>query len=91
LRKKINIEIDDFELFWQQWKCANQQYFDPVLTAQKILNEDFELVTDIWTQAVVYYQIWCRYGIEVPHNEYSNWFTSRDDIVKLLHDHGVYR
>jgi hypothetical protein len=90
LTKKINVEIEDFELFWQQWKHANQQYFDPVLTAQKILNGDFELVTDIWTQAVVYYQIWCKYGIEVPHNEYSNWFTNYDDIVKLLHDHGVY-
>jgi hypothetical protein len=83
------LEVDNFKPFWHAWKKANKRYFYPVLTAQKILDGNFIPVTDIWTQAVVYYQIWCRYGIEVPHNEYSNWFTSYDDIVKLLHDHGV--
>ena len=26
---------------------------------------------------------------EVPHNDYSNWFTNTDDIVTMLTNHGV--
>ena len=89
LIKKINVEVDDFEASWHQWKKSNEQYFLPTMIAQRILNGQFELVSDVWTQAVVYYQIWCRYGVEVPHNDYSNWFTSYDDIVIMLDKHGV--
>ncbi len=89
LRERIDVDLDDFELFWAEWYQANKQYFQPVLTAKKILQGNFESTDDIWTQAVVYYQIWCKYGIEVPHNDYSNWFESYDDIVKMLNKHGV--
>lgn len=88
-RKTLNADLDDFELFHSQWRQANQCYFQPILTAQKILQGNFVPVTDIWTQAVVYYQIWCNYGIEVPHNDYSNWFTSYTDIATMLSKHGV--
>lgn len=89
LRKRIGIDLDDFESFWKQWYQFNKQYFQPVLTAKKILQGDFESTDDVWTQAVVYYQIWCKYGVEVPHNDYSNWFESYDNIVKMLNTHGV--
>lgn len=88
-RKTLGIDFDDFELVHRQWQTANTQYFQPVLTAQKILQGQFVPVTDVWTQAVVYYQIWCNYGIEVPSNDYSNWFTSYNDIVTILSKHGV--
>jgi hypothetical protein len=89
LRNRIGVNLDNFEDFWTQWYNANESYFRPVLLAQKILQGQFEPVNDIWTQAVVYYQIWCKYGIEVPHNDYSNWFESYEDIVKMLEEHGV--
>lgn len=89
LQDRININLNDFKSFWDQWYDVNKQYFQPVLTAKKILEGKFEPVDDIWTQAVVYYQIWCKYGVEVPHNDYSNWFESYDDIVKMLNKHGV--
>lgn len=89
LRDRLGIELGDFKNFWFQWQDANKSYFAPVLTAQKILQGHFEPVTDIWTQAVVYYQIWCQFGVEVPHNDYSNWFESYDDIVKMLNKHEV--
>lgn len=89
LRDCIGVDLADFEDFWTQWYNANKLYFSPVLTAQRILQGQFEPVTDIWAQAVVYYQIWCKYGIEVPHNDYSNWFESYEDIVKMLQEHGV--
>lgn len=89
LRNNIDPELADFELFWEQWHIANKKYFQPVITAQKILQGDFEPVDDVWTQAVVYYQIWCKYGVEVPHNDYANWFTNAQDIVTMLKNLGV--
>lgn len=89
LSENININHDNFETFHHTWWDANKQYFLPVLTARKILQGQFEPVNDIWTQAVVYYQIWCAYGVEVPHNDYSNWFESHEHIVTMLNDHGV--
>lgn len=89
MRKAIGIKLANFEEVWQQWWDVNRVYFQPVLTAQNILQGNFEPVSDIWTQAVVYYQIWCKYGIEVPHNDYSNWFNSYNDIVTILNNHGV--
>lgn len=85
----IGIELDNFQNFWNDWLQSNVQYFQPILTAQKILQGQFEPVEDVWTQAVVYYQIWCKYGVEVPHNDYSNWFESYEQIVKMLKDNGV--
>jgi hypothetical protein len=89
LSQNININLDNFETFHCAWWDANKQYFLPILTARKILQGKFEPVNDIWTQAVVYYQIWCKYGVEVPHNDYSNWFESYEHIVTMLNDHGV--
>ena len=89
LRNSIGVNLNDFEDFWTQWYKANESYFRPVLLAQKILQGQFEPVGDVWTQAVVYYQSWCKYGIEVRHNDYSNWFESYQDIVKMLKEHGV--
>lgn len=89
LRNKLNLDLENFEFYWKEWWQANQKYYLPVINAQKILQGQFMPVTDIWTQAVVYYQIWCRYGFEVPHNTYSNWFEDQDHYVKLLKDHGV--
>lgn len=74
LKNSINLYLEDFESHWQAWLKSNYRYFLPVLTAQKILNGQFEYTSDIWTQAVVYYQIWCKYGIEVPHNDLPDFF-----------------
>ena len=89
-------KTEDFYNLWKEWRKANVRYIDPVKTASNILSlvltknsEDLTHITDIWTQAVVYYYIWVKYNIEVPHNDYSNWFTNTADIVKMLKEHGV--
>lgn len=89
LKQSLGVELDDFETFYQDWWEANQQYFNPIIVAEKILQGQFEPVNDVWTQAVVYYQIWCKYEVEVPHNDYSNWFESYEQIVTMLKDNGV--
>ena len=74
-RQKLDVELDDFELYWNQWREVNDRYIGPVLLAQQFLNGQLDCITDLWTQAVVYYQIWCQHGIEVPHNDFSNFFN----------------
>jgi hypothetical protein len=97
-RSSINgiVKTEDFYDLWKEWREANAKYIDPVKIADKILSciltnhhEDLIHITDSWTQAVVYYYIWAKYNIEVPHNDYSNWFTNTADIVKMLEEHGV--
>lgn len=90
------VPTEDFYDLWQEWHVANAKYIDPVTIADNILScvltnhhEDLTHITDIWTQAVVYYYIWVKYTIEVPHNDYSNWFTNTADIVKMLKEHGA--
>jgi hypothetical protein len=50
---------------------------------------DLEHIIDVWNQAVIYYYIWLEFGIEVPHNNYSNWFANTQEIVIMLNKHGV--
>jgi len=99
LRDKLtsfNIVTEDFESLWVQWFLANKKYVEPTLMVKKIIdsldtsqNLDLSFITDTWTQAVLYYFIWLKYNIEVPHNDYSNWFTTTKDIVTMLNNHGV--
>lgn len=87
---------EDFSNIWNEWRKVNSTYIDPVVIGRQILSlvvnnhsEDISYVTDIWTQAVVYYYIWLCYKFEVPHNDYANWFTNTSDISKMLKKYRV--
>lgn len=90
------VKVESFDSLWNEWHKANERYIHPVTVARKILSSisckvpiDLTEITDIWTQAVVYYCIWAEYRVEVPHNDYANWFTNTDEIVTMLKNHGV--
>lgn len=92
----LGIVTNDFRPLWDKWKISNQTYIGPVETAQKIILDlknknysDLSHTTDIWTQAVIYYYIWLEYNFEVPHNDYSKWFTNTKQIAIMLNKHGV--
>jgi hypothetical protein len=75
---------------WKEWRSANAKYINPATTAYEVLtlvvtrkSEDLTHITDIWTQAVIYYYIWVKYSIEVPHNDFANFFTNTDQIIGL--------
>jgi len=96
--KTINsiVETESCYDIWRDWQAANAKYFDTVRTATQIMSDiktntisDLTHITDVWTQAVVYYYIWITFGFEVPHNDYSEWFTNTKDIVTMLTIHGV--
>jgi hypothetical protein len=95
---KINLlaTVESFEELWKRWQQANDRYISPINVAKNIvaavkLNQfqPLDHIQDIWTQAVVYYYIWITFGVEVPHNTYSNWFTNTQDIITMLNNHGV--
>ena len=85
------VEIEDFYPLWKEWRLANAKYIDPVITANAVLScvltkesEDLTHITDIWTQGVIYYYIWLKFNIEVPHNDFADFFTNTDQIKELV-------
>ena len=82
------IVLDNFEELYQQWQKYNLCYFQPIVIAKEFINGTTldTPITDIWTQAVVYYQIWCRYGVEVPHNDFANFFQDQQQFQQWLKD-----
>ena len=94
--ESCGIELDSFDHLWKQWRAANQKYITPIQDAKTIIScvknnvsFDLEHIIDVWDQAVIYYYIWVAFGIEVPHNDYSNWFTNTHEIVTMLNKYGV--
>lgn len=90
------VKIENFLELWLEWRKSNARYIDPVERAKSILSsvvcrqsDDLTDITDLWTQAIVYYYIWVQYKIEVLHNDYADWFTNTKEIVTMLKDHGV--
>ena len=90
---KLNciVAIAEFKDTWKQWRVANAMYIDPFETAHEIVmhvldhrSVDISHIKDIWTQAVVYYFIWEKFGVEVPHNDFADFFTNTSQIIKLL-------
>lgn len=90
------IEIEDFHDLWRQWRAANSAFITPVTNAMSIMASvcnqehiDLRNTIDLWTQAIVYYFIWIKFGFEVPHNDYSNWFANTQDIITMLNKYEV--
>lgn len=84
-------EIESFKDDWHVWRDANKKYIDPISIAESVVSSitnqqllPLDNITDTWTQAVIYYYIWLKYNFEVPHNDYSEWFTNTTDIVRML-------
>ena len=94
--QSLGIKTDNFQQLWTKWNHANHAYLDPVAVAQQVidnvknnLESDISHIKDTWTQSVIYYYILLEYNFEVPHNDYSNWFTNTKEIAIMLNKHGV--
>ena len=89
--ESANIHLQDFYNLWQSWYEANDVYYKPVEQALSIIDSienqtDYNLsnITDIWEQAVIYYVLWLKYGKEVPHYDYADFFKSSTEIRQWL-------
>lgn len=84
-------KIENFESLHSTWLQANSQYIQPIIHANLLIeaiesDSDISLthITDLWTQAVVNYFIWITYQVEVPANDFANWFQNSEEIRKIL-------
>lgn len=89
--EKLGIKLDEFKGLWNEWYAHNEKYLAPVIIAKNILDnirrqEPFDLthITDIWTQAIIYYFIWIEFGHEVPHQDFEKFFTNVSEITQWL-------
>jgi hypothetical protein len=85
------VKTEHFADVWTQWRKANAKYVDPVITARSVLDcvasnasSDLTHIDDVWTQAIIYYYVWLEYGVEVPHNDFADFFTNTDQILELV-------
>jgi hypothetical protein len=84
-------KVDNFEDLHSAWLKSNQQYIQTIIWAKNIIaaiesNVDITLthVTDLWAQAVVNYYIWINYQVEVPANDFADWFQNTKQISEIL-------
>ena len=93
LFEKLNsiVSVEPFEQLWNDWQVVNSKFFYPIQTAEDVINAvenkvniDISHIQDLWTQAVVYYYIWLQYNIEVPHNDFENFFKDTQQIINLV-------
>jgi hypothetical protein len=89
--ERTGIELLEFKNLWNDWYTHNERYFVPIVIAEQILDKikhreafDLTYITDVWTQAVIYYYIWTEFGKEVPHNDFENFFSNVDQITQWL-------
>jgi hypothetical protein len=84
-------KINNFESLHSSWYQVNQQYIQPINYAKDVIAAiestlDISLthITDLWSQAVVNYYIWTNYQVEVPANDFADWFRDTREIKKIL-------
>lgn len=95
-RLSMYFTITEFKEFYNNWQATNYRHYgfynEVTDIWDKIKNKipySLSGVSDLFTQAVIYYFIWLEYGVEVPHNDYSHWFTNTDEIVTMLNKCGA--
>jgi hypothetical protein len=88
---RIGIPLRDATVLWQQWRRANDAYIAPVEMAIKVLQAlsngsmlDISAVKDLWWQAVINYFIYITHGLEVPANDYADWFSDWNELCKFV-------
>lgn len=88
----VGLELLEFKDVWNEWYNHNKSYFVPVVKAHQVIthiesNENIDLtnITDLWTQAVIYYFIWLKFEKEVPHNDFQNFFYDTNQIRAWLY------
>lgn len=88
--------VDDFRPMWHKWWAANRRYFFAVEQADAITRSieraqkiDLLHISSIWDQAVINYFVWLKWSVEVPANDWADWFTDTDQMRIMLQKQGV--
>lgn len=89
--RSAGIICDDFHKLHNSMLGHNQIYFRGLEFADQIINAidtgqqlALDHITDLWDQAVINYFIQIHYGVEVPANDWADWFQNTKQIKDLL-------
>lgn len=84
----LGIKTADFLDIYTEWHSVNKTYIEPILKARFAIDNINKAQPlngySLWDQAITNYFIWLEYGIEIPANDYANWFTNTSEICDLL-------
>jgi hypothetical protein len=91
--EQIGIELKNFALDWNQWYTGNYgEYILPTAIATTVLNcvktnitMDLTQITDIWTQSVILFYLWLEYRVEIPYNDYKEFFKDSQELSTCIH------
>jgi hypothetical protein len=85
------VDLANFEELHKTWIDSNFEYFFPVIEATTIVKYiqnqtlvDLTHITSLWDQAVINYFIELEFDIEIPVNDYANWFQNTKQIIDLI-------
>jgi hypothetical protein len=86
------IVLADFKELHDRWLQHNYKYFFPVVESLKIIDAvktgqhiDVTHVETVWDQAVVNYLLNLEFNIDIPVNDFADWFQNTKQIYELLH------
>jgi len=80
---RIGLSFTNFKPMHDLMLDANSEF---IVTDLERIKESKSLaeIDTIWKQAVIYFQIWAKFGIEVPHNTYSDFFKDSDELFEMV-------
>jgi len=85
------VGVSEFKILHSRWLQANREYFFPIVESANIIAAiksrqtlNLHYINDIWDQAVINYILNLEFGVDIPVNDYPNWFRDTDQILKLL-------
>lgn len=88
---KLSITTTNFQLLHDQMLHHNQEYLRVLFWSDKIIEAldndqpiDISHISNIWDQAAINYFLYVNYGIEIPANDYADWFQNTAQIKNLL-------
>jgi hypothetical protein len=91
--KHIGIELKSFASDWNKWYIGNyDDYILPTVIATNVLEcvktntiMDLTQITDIWTQSVILFYLWLEYRVEIPYNDYKEFFKDSQELATCIH------
>lgn len=77
--------------FCRKWLTSQQQYCNIFLMWRKIINAldndinlDLGSIQDLHDQGYINYRVERRYNIEIPVNDYRDWFANTDELREMI-------
>lgn len=92
-----SLSIENFEDLYNKFFQSNKHHLEWYIQSRLVLeaikehrNIDLSILSkNLYAQATINYYIYLLYGFDVPAWDCRDWFTSTEDIFKLLRKHNI--